>query len=140
MFENDEILDEYQAASCFDEVPKGKGRPRKVLNATGIAVIEALARIQCTHDEIAAALGVRKDLLYADHNKEAFYTALERGGEVGKVSLRRTQFRLSKESATMAIWLGKQYLGQRDKPVEEEDNSVDECPANIEIIVEDASE
>lgn len=139
MFENDEILDEYQAASCFD-LKKGKGRPKKVLNATGIAVIEALAKIQCTHEEIAAALGVRKDTLYAAHNEEAFYTALERGQEVGKASLRRTQFRLAQESATMAIWLGKQYLGQRDKPVEEEDNSVDECPANIEIIVEDASE
>lgn len=32
-----------------------------------------------------------------------------------KIQLRRNQLELSKKSATMAIWLGKQYLGQEDK-------------------------
>ncbi len=30
------------------------------------------------------------------------------------MSLRRTQFKLAEKNPTMAIWLGKQYLGQRD--------------------------
>ena len=30
------------------------------------------------------------------------------------MSLRRSQFRLAENNATMAIWLGKQYLGQKD--------------------------
>ena len=34
---------------------------------------------------------------------------------LGKISLRRNQFRLAEKSATMAIWLGKQYLGQKDQ-------------------------
>ena len=34
---------------------------------------------------------------------------------LGKISLRRNQWRLAEKSATMAIWLGKQYLGQRDQ-------------------------
>ena len=34
---------------------------------------------------------------------------------LGKVSLRRNQWRLAEKSATMAIWLGKQYLGQKDQ-------------------------
>lgn len=31
-----------------------------------------------------------------------------------KIRLRRNQFKLSERSASMAIWLGKQYLGQKD--------------------------
>lgn len=31
-----------------------------------------------------------------------------------KIKLRRNQFKLSEKSAAMAIFLGKQYLGQRD--------------------------
>jgi len=31
-----------------------------------------------------------------------------------KIQLRRNQFELSKHSVPMAIWLGKQYLGQRE--------------------------
>lgn len=32
----------------------------------------------------------------------------------GKVSLRRTQFQLAEKNTGMAIWLGKQYLGQKE--------------------------
>ena len=32
----------------------------------------------------------------------------------GKISLRRFQFRQAEKSYAMAIWLGKQWLGQRD--------------------------
>lgn len=31
-----------------------------------------------------------------------------------KIQLRKNQFKLSAKSAAMAIWLGKQYLGQKD--------------------------
>lgn len=34
--------------------------------------------------------------------------------QVGKSSLRRAQWKLAEKNASMAIWLGKQYLGQRD--------------------------
>lgn len=34
---------------------------------------------------------------------------------IGKISLRRAQFKLAQKSANMAIWLGKQWLGQQDK-------------------------
>lgn len=32
-----------------------------------------------------------------------------------KIQLRRNQFEMSKHSVPMAIWLGKQYLGQKDQ-------------------------
>ena len=31
------------------------------------------------------------------------------------MSLRRSQFRIAETNPTMAIWLGKQYLGQKDR-------------------------
>lgn len=37
------------------------------------------------------------------------------GGMALKVRLRRNQLKLSEKSAAMAIWLGKQYLGQMEK-------------------------
>lgn len=37
-----------------------------------------------------------------------------------KIKLRRNQFKLSEKSAAMAIWLGKQYLGQKDAPESED--------------------
>ena len=33
-----------------------------------------------------------------------------------KIKLRRNQFKLSEKSAAMAIWLGKQYLNQKEDP------------------------
>lgn len=36
------------------------------------------------------------------------------GGTAMKISLRKNQLKLSEKSAAMAIFLGKQYLGQRD--------------------------
>ena len=32
----------------------------------------------------------------------------------GKISLRRSQWQLAAKNASMAIWLGKQYLDQKD--------------------------
>ena len=115
---DNEILDNYEPASCFDKV-KTRGRPKMKLNAVGIRVIEALASVQCTHDEIAACLHTTKDTLYAKHNLEAFSTAYEKGQELGKLSLRRYQFRLAAGNPTMAIFLGKQYLGQSETKKED---------------------
>ena len=51
------------------------------------------------------------------------------------MSLRRTQFKLAEHNTSMAIFLGKQYLGQKD--IVEQDNSkeiakVEELLAKIE--------
>lgn len=34
-----------------------------------------------------------------------------------KIKLRQNQLNLSEKSAAMAIWLGKQYLGQHDEDI-----------------------
>ncbi len=43
-----------------------------------------------------------------------FREGWERGRGKGKVSLRRAQFKLAETNASMAIFLGKLYLGQRN--------------------------
>jgi hypothetical protein len=40
------------------------------------------------------------------------------------MSLRRTQFRLAEKSAAMAIFLGKQYLGQSDNVFIEDKSAI----------------
>ena len=43
-----------------------------------------------------------------------FSDAYKNKSQLGKSSLRRAQFKLAEKNATMAIWLGKQYLDQKD--------------------------
>jgi hypothetical protein len=47
------------------------------------------------------------------------------GRERGKARLRRTQFKLAETNVAMAIWLGKQLLGQRDRIEQEHSGKVD---------------
>ncbi len=44
-----------------------------------------------------------------------FSECLKKFGANGRISLRRMQFKLAQKSPAMAIFLGKQYLGQTDK-------------------------
>ena len=97
----------------FDKVST-KGRPRKVFTEEGLKLVENLAGIMCTDEEIASILGCSRDLFYTEDNNELYRQAIKKGNSQSKQSLRRMQFRLAEKNATMAIWLGKQYLGQTD--------------------------
>lgn len=78
--------------------------------------INSLSRIQCTQREAAAVLGVHADTFRAFlHAHEKAMEAWENGAETGKASLRRNQYKMSETNPTMAIWLGKQWLDQKDK-------------------------
>jgi hypothetical protein len=86
------------------------GRPRIKID---YAACEKLARIMCTQSEIAEVLGVSLSTL--EHDKE-FLRIHKKGIEAGKASLRRMQWKSAEDgNVTSQIWLGKQYLGQRDK-------------------------
>ena len=84
------------------------GRPKKEID---YATVEKLANIQCTQTEIASFLGISVRTLQRD---EEFLKIYQKGQENGKMSLRRIQYKLAEKNTTMAIWLGKQYLGQKD--------------------------
>lgn len=75
------------------------------------SIVEKLANIQCTQDEIANFLGISVRTLQRD---EEFCRIYKKGQDNGKMSLRRYQFKLAEKNTAMAIWLGKQYLNQRD--------------------------
>ena len=74
-------------------------------------MVRKLAHIQCTQQEIASFLGCSTDTLQRD---EEFCDIYKKEMDNGKMSLRRIQFKLAETNTAMAIWLGKQYLGQRD--------------------------
>ena len=97
----------------FDKQQTG-GRPLLVLNQAGIDLVQALGRLQCTNEEIASCLGTTDTTLLNAQNKEVFLGALEKGKAEGRMSLRRIQMKLAETSATMAIFLGKPILGQRE--------------------------
>lgn len=84
------------------------GRPKKEID---YVTVEKLANIQCTQTEIASFLGISVRTLQRD---EEFLKIYQKGQENGKMSLRRIQYKLAEKNTTMAIWLGKQYLGQKD--------------------------
>ena len=90
------------------------GRPRKEINKEQF---EKLCNMLCTEEEIASFFSCSVDTIerYCKREyKQTFADAYKKLSMAGKLSIRRNQFNLSKKSAAMAIWLGKQYLGQRD--------------------------
>lgn len=93
---------------------KKMGRPLKHIDKTDF---EKLCLLQCTLDEIAGFFDCHEDTVQAWCKRTygtTFSGIFKRKSAGGKVSLRRTQFKLAEKSPAMAIFLGKQYLGQRD--------------------------
>lgn len=79
---------------------------------------EKLCALQCTLEEIAAWFKCSEDTVERwckRELKESFADAYKKRSAYGKVSLRRFQFKMAEHNVTMAIWLGKQYLGQTDR-------------------------
>lgn len=99
-------------------------------------VFENLCGLQCTLLEICDAFDVDDKTLnewckknYGTTFSEVFKT--KRGK--GQISLRRMQWKLAEKNASMAIFLGKQYLGQKDK-IEYTDDGMKSINENINNI------
>lgn len=95
-------------------------RPKKEIDQEQF---EKLCAIQCTETEIANWFKCSVDTIerwcketYQDENGNpmSFAETFKVYSVDGKISLRRFQFRQAEKSYAMAIWLGKQWLGQRD--------------------------
>lgn len=104
----------------IDIMDSGGGRPIKLISELGEALIETLAGFMCTDEEIAASMSdknerISVDTLTNENNGATFAECKEKGQAHGKASLRRNQFKLAESNATMAIFLGKNYLDQTDK-------------------------
>ena len=97
---------------------------------------ENLCGLQCTLLAICDFFDVEDDTLnswckktYGTTFSEVF--KLKRGK--GQISLRRMQWKLAEKNPTMAIFLGKQYLGQKDK-IEYTDDGMKSINENINNI------
>lgn len=85
-------------------------RPKKEIDKE---LFERLCNMQCTLEEICGAMNVSYKTLEKWCEEEYGQKAVERKAVIGKISLRRIQWRLAEKSPQMAMFLGKNYLGQK---------------------------
>lgn len=87
------------------------GRPKGSVKQFDHALVEQLAAIGCTQEEIGTIVGVTDRTL-----RKRASDAIAKGHDRMRVSLRRWQYEKAKDgNVAMLIWLGKQYLGQRER-------------------------
>lgn len=110
------------------------GRPKKAIN---IATFESLCKYQCTREEICDILGVSDKTLNNFCNEkygENFSVVYRQKSADGKMSIRRQQFKLAEKNAALSIWLGKQYLGQKEPETEKEKAQTELIKAQTEVL------
>ena len=96
------------------DTPKKMGRPRKEINNTEF---EKLCGLQCTLVEIAGFFDCSADTIENWCKREyanTFSETYKKFSYGGKLTLRRNMLRLSEKSASMAIFLAKNWLGMTD--------------------------
>ena len=98
-------------------ISKGKkdGRPKVKMDWSKF---EVGCSLLATQDELCGILNVSPDTLSRRVKEKygvTFAEYIKKSGSLTKVSLRRNQFNMSKTNVAMAIFLGKNYLGQMDK-------------------------
>lgn len=91
-----------------------RGQPKIEVNLDDFI---KLCEMQCTRNEMTSFFdceGSALDSWIKEHFNCNYTEIFERFRGKGLLSLRRSQFQLSERNVIMAIWLGKQYLGQKD--------------------------
>lgn len=97
-----------------EEEKKSVGRPKVSISQEQF---EKLCGLQCTLEEIASFFDCCDDTINNWCKKtygDSFSVVYKNKSASGKISLRRYQFKLAEKNPSMAIWLGKQWLGQKD--------------------------
>jgi hypothetical protein len=104
--------------SQMKETPKsggarqGAGRKATPIDLTQL---ENLCAMQCSDEEIAAWFKVSVRTIQNRRKQSGFAEVMHRGKARGCINVRRAQMRLLEAgNATIAVWLGKNLLGQRD--------------------------
>lgn len=91
------------------------GRPRIEIDESDF---KKLCGLQCTLTEIASFFDCSEDTIERWCRRElklSFAEAFKKHSASGKMSLRRWQFKMAEHNCAMAIFLGKNWLGQSDK-------------------------
>ena len=90
-------------------------------------LIHKLASIFCTLEEIAYICGCSHDTLQRRYNH-----ILEAGRANAKMSIRRKQMEVALAgNAGMLIWLGKQYLKQKEPKEDPAETKIDEIKVTL---------
>jgi hypothetical protein len=93
--------------------------------------MEKLYGMQCTDEEVAAFFGVSTRTIERRRKVKRFREAMDRAKAKGRVSVRRSLFRLANAgNIAAAIFLAKNLLGYRDV-VNTEHSGVDGGPIQI---------
>ena len=108
------------------------GRPNKEVDPK---ILGNLASIGCTIEECASVMGVSARTL-----RRNYAEIIDQHKEKRKASLRKKMFdkAIKKDNTHMQIWLSKNYLGMKDRTVNENIN--EPLPLIIEAKVEDVKE
>lgn len=101
------------------------GRPRKEIN---VEEFKKMIGHGCTIEECADILGCNSSTLYNN-----FPSVIKEGRALRNESLRKMQWNLANHSAAMAIWLGKNLLGQKDSPIVIEDATLPEANEGVDL-------
>jgi len=89
-----------------------RGKPAEI----DLDELERLCAMQATDEEIASWFKVTTRTIERKRTDPVFAEVMERGKAKGRLTVRRAQLKMLEQgNATMAIWLGKQYLGQSDE-------------------------
>ena len=91
-----------------------EGAGRKAIQID-LLELEKLCALQCSDEEIAAWFGVSVRTIQNRRKQHKFAEVMWRGKARGCINVRRAQMRLLEAgNGTIAVWLGKILLGQRD--------------------------
>ena len=120
-----------------NKLPKNKGgRPRIDINWQSV---EACCNLMCTGEEIAAIHKISYDTLERAIKRKykiSFAEYFNQKSAGGKMSLRRRQYEAAKEgNSAMLIWLGKQWLNQKDKSEVDQNTTIEP----VQIVLPDNS-
>lgn len=113
-------------------VPEDGKIPEKVIDFNQVMY---WAELQSTQEEVAGSFRVSVETLNSrlmEHIGMTYSELRKRVDGNAKMSLRRFQFKQSERNATMAIWLGKNWLGQRDS------QEIDKSPQDSNLNFADA--
>ena len=112
------------------------GRPRKHIDKTEF---EKLCFLQCTEREFCSWFDVSDETLNKwckeNYDGRTFLDVFKEKRENGLISLRRTQFQLAEKSPAMAIFLGKNLLGQTDKV--EQTQTINGAVPTVQVYIPD---
>lgn len=88
---------------------------------------ETLDYFSCTEKEL-------NDFCKQNYQNKTFGQLFKEKTSLGKANLRKLQFKHAESSVQMAIWLGKQYLGQEEKQKVQNDSKfviVNDIPKSL---------